>query len=147
MEKCENCVAVIAEPKNNGTFWAERSIQKEFKKRFRSGEPSWKSLEDNVCVVNFGLLFKRFSPYFETFNEQIDRMISAGLVKFWYDQRFIHAKPFMTHEEPRVLTYDQLEVGFCIWLISLAISVVQFFLEIIYSYFKYLFVKTRTNYF
>jgi len=48
---------------------------------FRSGFPSI-SLKEKVFNTAFvGLGFSAYSPFFETFNEKIDQMISAGLIE------------------------------------------------------------------
>lgn len=126
----ETLFDIVAEPANRGVgnsfdfrFW------KVTRKRYRSGAPSLSVLEDNYVTLTFQFRFKQFSPFFETFNDLIGRIIASLVMKKWYDGLF----PLNKKVEaigPQVLTMEHLELGFIACLMMLGLATAVFLVKI-----------------
>lgn len=102
---------------------------------YRSGISSLVYMKD---IRNSPRVFwiKPFSPFYETFKEKIELLISNGVVFHWWD-KFLNPKGFKRIEDdigPQVLTYEHLEIGFMVCLVPLSLSVVAFVFEAIKSF-------------
>lgn len=114
--------------------------------RYRSGSSSLLVLQEKFySSVGSGLAFPLFSPFYETFNEKISRMIEGGLINLWiqnaFKQRGVNKK--LNDIGPEILTMEHLDVAFKIILIALAISVIGFLSEIIFKRLKMTFEKIK----
>lgn len=101
--------------------------------RYRSGFSSLSTIQDKLLAVNGGQPFPYLSPYFERFNDEIRRMIDAGLTNMWL-QKTHNPRGLINKNEkigPEILTMEHLEVAFKIIIILMAISVVVFLAEIL----------------
>jgi uncharacterized membrane protein len=72
----------------------------------------------------------RFSPLFEKFNEQIDRMISHGIINYLY-RRFQDISRKNEDIGPQVMTIDHIGIGFVVVLIFLGMSLIVFIIEVV----------------
>jgi len=115
----------VAEPSNKATMVVyRRMIQLD-------GTPSKQDfllLTDNIVSTFVGLVFKDFSPFFESFNYKVDQLISAGMFLHWFQPNSLKIK----HDdpaEPQVLTWEHLYVGFIACMIPLIIGIAVFFCE------------------
>ena len=76
------------------------------------------------------MVFKKFSPYFETFNDVKIWFESNGIMEKWrQDTRDLSIKP--DELGPQILTMDHLKIGFLACLVPLVISIAIFVAEII----------------
>lgn len=108
----------------------------------RSGASSILCLDENWETSPQGLLFIPFSPFYEKFNEKIIQMHSAGLTKYWYQDKFrrlgvrfeVKMKPVDIGSQ--VLTMEHLEVPFIACLIPMVTSILAFIIEVSILMFK-----------
>ena len=72
-----------------------------------------------------GIVFKKFSPFFETYNEVKGWLESNGMMeKYRQENKVSKKKP--EELEPQVLTMDHLRIGFLACLIVASVSFVAF---------------------
>lgn len=127
------CIDIVAEPANRGTmFLTQEMINVNEVEYYRSGLFSVTLLDETIVSQKRGFVYKPFSPFFETFNEKIDEMLSSGIVEYWNKKLFNPSLVKRTEEEvgPQVLTMEHLEVGFISCLIFLILSIFVFLLEV-----------------
>ena len=89
-------------------------------------------LEENYKTLHYGIVFKEFSPFFETYNELKGWLESNGwMEKFRQEYKMLTIEP----EElgPQVLTMDHLKLGFLACLIVAAVSVAAFVSKLAWS--------------
>lgn len=101
---------------------------------YRSGTSSIMMIKENIYTVFFGVAFRPFSPYFESFNERIDQMIDSGLTAYWTEQ-YLNPKGLRKSTEkigPQILTLEDLGVGFQVCCAPLAFSFTAFVIELGY---------------
>lgn len=138
-KKCEfgpfKCLDSIAEPANKHTMMLQTVFIPYIQnKHYRSGHSSLILLEESYDTSFFSYVFPPFSPFFERFNGKIGDMISAGLFGYWLEMQ-VNPKGFKRIEEgdkPQVLTMEHFSICFEIWLISLAVGVSTFIIEMIF---------------
>lgn len=118
---------IVAESENKATTHVYRSLGHHAMLNYRSGDLSFKLLQDDVVTALFGIIFKKFCPFFESFNKKIDQMISAGIVSQFSNRGKIKIR--FDEIGPQILTWDHLSVGFAACTIPLIISIVVFFCE------------------
>lgn len=99
---------------------------------YRSGESSVTRLETTFTSAFLALMFKPFSPFFESFNEEIDQLISSGLISYWINiaGNKYGFKRKISEIGPEVLTMEHLGIGFLVCFIPLVISFVVFIAEV-----------------
>ena len=105
------------------------SIEKE---KYRSGITSLSPLDEDYITFHSGMVFKKFSPYFETFNDVKIWFESNGIMEKWrQDTKLLSTKS----EElgPQVLTLDHLRIGFLACLVPLIIIIPVFLAEVVRS--------------
>ena len=88
-------------------------------------------LEENYKTLDSAIVFKEYSPFFETCNEIKGSLESNGIMeKFRQNNKILRIEP----EElgPQVLTMDHLRLGFLACLIVAAVSVAAFFGELMW---------------
>lgn len=102
--------------------------------QYRSGVSSISLLPDeNLSSEFMGLAFRPYSPFFETFDEKIDQLISSGLTAHWF-KNYINPKGLKRVAGvigPQMLTMEHLTIGFQICLVMLMLSFIVFTLELI----------------
>lgn len=91
----------------------------------------WQPLKDNIVTIHLGLIMKPNDYYSDTFDEGIKKHLPTGLIK---DENFEILKSFYKkkpeEEAPKkILIMKDLELGFMIWMICLAIAFAFFVLE------------------
>lgn len=98
---------------------------------YRFGYSSLSLLEETIFLVPTGLAFYKLSPYFEALNESIHRLMSQGIIDYWYSYQIDLtgvANPFDIG--PQVLTMDHLSIAFKVWLAPVMLSIVVFIIEL-----------------
>lgn len=123
---------IIAEPEMKGTVIASRQILSLINHEFRSGFSTLISLKERFSSKFVGLAFPSFSPFYESFNELIRRMIQAGLMEYW-NEGIINPRGLIKKVDeigPQVLTLDHLDIAFKIIVIAIVVSVACFLTEI-----------------
>ena len=132
---------ITAEPANRFTVARDRNSINELEKvEYRSGTTSLQTLDEDYVTLLVGFIFRRFSPFFETFNEITGRLESNGMMEKFRK----NSKPFKRKAEelgPQVLTMYQLRLGFLACLILAASSIVVFIGELMWSMFVITFRK------
>lgn len=127
-----NCFQIAADPANKGvTLSPEVAFEKIVAKSYRSGVSSLHALEQEINRAPGAFGFKRFSPFFETFNNKLGQLLDNGLHES--DGLFTLPDKIRQFDEigPQVLTMDHLEVAFIACFIPLVLAIVVFILEIV----------------
>ena len=102
------------------------------KHAYRSGITSLLPLDEDYITYHFGVVFKHFSPYFETFNDVKIWFESNGIMEKWRrDSEDSSTKP--DELGPQILTMDHLKIGFLACLVPLIIIIPVFIAEIVRS--------------
>jgi len=119
---------LVMEPANRGTML----ITKEYidlveKRRLRTGRTSISLIEKYYTNLWYCILFQKFSPFYESFNEKLDQLIASGIIKHWWN--YEAKKHPVEEKEPQVLQFSDLEVGFTICLFFAMISLIVFAIE------------------
>lgn len=125
---------VIADPELKRTVLGDDYSLKFFNNQYRSGVSSLLPLKERIYVTSYGQAFPLFSPFYESFNEKIQRLFDSGLTDLWIENTINPRGVVIKVDEigPQVLTLDHLEIAFKIILISVGISVIGFFAEIVF---------------
>ena len=98
---------------------------------YRSGTSSLQFLDANYVTQLYGIAFKEYSPFFETYNEIKGWLESNGIMeKLRQGAKIMKGEP----EElgPQVLTMDHLRLGFLACLIPAAVSFAVFVGELVW---------------
>lgn len=107
-------------------------------KLYRIGVSSILLLKENIGTIYYGIIFKPFNPFFDMLNIKFSKLFEAGLIKHWFSVK--HNPKGFDHKldniGPEILTMDHLEIGFIVWLIPLAISIVVFAFEVVVNHMK-----------
>lgn len=143
-EEFYECMDKASETANFYTVFIIRNwLAKMTKKDLRSGLPSLNTLEENLITVYEGCAFKRYSPFYEEFNEKIGRMLASGLIDYWFSNYVPGWREKNVGEEigPQVLTMEHVETGFYVCMVPLVLAVIVFLIEIIYPWLKNLLIK------
>lgn len=126
-------VNIVAEPENRMTMLYTDFFYKEiYAKRYRGGLPSLSMLEESIQTECGGINFMPFSPFFESFNENIGEMNSNGLTDYWVTTEFDRKKGRKFYNDEigaQVLTLDHLEICFLICLIPMVLATIAFIVE------------------
>lgn len=131
------CLDAVAEPANKATIMVSHEMIKSLHARSYLHETSsLKLLQDNIFTMLVVISFKLDCPFFETFNEKIDQMLSAGLFSYWERSADIpdEAKRASIEIGNEVLTLDHLWIGFQVFFVCLTSSVVVFVLELLVAF-------------
>lgn len=128
------CLDIVSEPDNKATTWFPRTKARAYP--YKSGTSSSIYLKENLATTSEGLLFQNYCPFYEAFNEVIGRMLSSGLIRYWYENQYKKIDNFLVEIGPQILTLDHLGVGFIACLIPLMLSILVFFIEILSKHIK-----------
>lgn len=112
--------------------------------KHRSGVSSLHILDEVTKVVQLGLAFSSFSPFYSEINVQIGRMISGGFFNYW--RSFFFPKPLNVKSEsigPQVLTMDHMEVAFIASLLPLTLAISAFMTEVSIRWIKIFIPRVR----
>lgn len=126
---------IVAEPANKATTMASSIQLERFENQvYRSGSSSISLLDEVYIIQSCGFAFPPFSPFFETFNAKIDQMISNGIID--HERKMQNDPKLATIEESeaQVITLEDLGLGFEICLISMAISLTAFIIELLIDF-------------
>lgn len=90
-------------------------------------------VDENLYSQHWSMCFPLFHRFYEGFGEKTQELVTAGIVDYHLDN-WIHPddKKKYKHlnlEGPQVLTLEQLEAGFVIWIASVVATIVSFFFE------------------
>lgn len=127
----EEAYKITVEPENKAVAQTtDGYLTTRLHKKYRGGVSSLHALNEIVQVIPGGCGFKRFSPFFKTFNEFIGIYIAAGLSTS-IEKMF--APEIQTKADdigPQVLTMEHLALGFIACLIPLALATAIFLIEL-----------------
>ena len=102
------------------------------KHAYRSGITSLSALDEDYITYHSGVVFKQFSPYFETFNDVNIWFESNGIMEKWRrESEYSSTKP--DELGPQILTMDHLKIGFLACLVPLIIIIPVFIAELVRS--------------
>ena len=97
---------------------------------YRSGITSLSALDQNYKTFHMGVLFDKWSPYFETFNDVKIWFESNGIMEKWRrDTKLVSKK--QDELGPQILTMDHLKIGFLACLVPLLVSIPVFIAELV----------------
>jgi hypothetical protein len=102
--------------------------------------PSTFLLEENTMTTAWYVALPRFALSTGPFKEKIDQMLSSGLIQQWYSELWFipkYKKRYVEKLQPRVLTVDDLRLGFLAFFICATISLVVFLMEMGLSRFRF----------
>lgn len=132
--KCEFliCYQIVAEPANKGILQAPEYMFNEFVIQIhRTGISSLFVLDEIVINVPLAFGFKKFSPFYEVFNDKIGQLLANGIIKDLF-KCVTQPEPHKSDDiGPQVLTMEHLGLGFVACLIPLVLAAVVFVIEII----------------
>lgn len=123
---------IAVEPENRAVSQStEGWVKNNLHDKYRSGLSSLHVLNQLVMVVAGGVGFKRFSPFYDTFNDIIGRHIAVGFANTF--DKLLSPRVGTKADDigPQVLTLEQLGLGFIACLIPLGLSTVVFLIEIV----------------
>jgi len=127
------CIAFVVEPQNKGTMLASRELLFAIEAFYlRSGSIFVTMSKESFKTAYVTFPFKNFSPFFETFNNKLDEMISAGIIQHWRKLR--DRIKDIEEKIPQVLEIDDLEMGFFVCIFFLTISLIVFVIELTMPY-------------
>lgn len=94
-------------------------------------------LPDRLVLAMMGMQFPRNHKLFEVFDKKLQQLFVSGLIDFEAKECLFWLKPdsYRKHrhefenDDPKVLTFDDLEAGFVIWATSILISIFVFLIE------------------
>lgn len=97
------------------------------------GEILKRIIKENVLGSTKMIVFPRNHHFYESFNKNIERLVTAGIINYFGDdykdlisvKRFSHLK--LSKVKPMNLKH--LEAGFVVWLMSLIVPVAAFIVE------------------
>lgn len=100
---------------------------------YRSGISSILVLKENIQTTFYAFYFNPFDPFYKAVNKVMGELADGGFLTYW---KYLRTNPRglkMTVENigPQVLTMEHLMLGFQIYLITSAISIVAFSFELL----------------
>lgn len=130
------CLDIVADPANKmiETFMtvAVRRIEATF---YRSGHHSLHIVRQTIYDLQFGIVFRRFHPFYEAFNDIALKIISSGIVEHLMRTQTKRGgevdKKIEEDLGPQVLTMDHLDVAFLACITPLILAVLAFVVEIV----------------
>lgn len=133
----------IAEPELKRTMMTSGETIPILNSFYRRGVTSLSSLPQRLSALSHGFTFPMFSPFFDTFNVIIIRMLDSGLGNFWFQRTFYPKGNIRKVDEmrPEVLTLEHLDVAFKIIMVAMAISCLSFLAEIVFFQVQKMFRK------
>ena len=127
-----NYFVAVAEPSNCATMVAFKWKINFIEDYYSGRKTSLVLLEEDYKKFYRGVVFKKFSPFLETYNEMPAWMQAFGFMEVW-KRNFVYDFVKYKIEEigPQVLTMDHLRIGFIACLVPLVVSAIVFFAEIL----------------
>lgn len=126
----------VVEPSNKGTMLVtEEYFAFIHTTEYRSGFSSITLSETKLQTTMMGILFRMFSPLYETFNDRVYQMIANGVLPFLHR---VQTKIDLQKDReriremkigPQVLTTEHLKIGFIVSFIPLVFAILAFFVE------------------
>lgn len=93
----------------------------------------------------------QFHKFFGVFDEKLQQLLTGGIINFRLNETWLkqddkkkYAHLYAHLEGPQVLTLENLEAGFCVWLVSLSFAVIVFLIEWIVKLCQMFFAKFET---
>lgn len=99
-------------------------------RHYRIGKSSIGILNQILPGIFVTISFAPFDPFYAQFDEVLRALFEGGLVQ---NLLFNNKKMFNEEIPALVLTMEDLGIGFLICVISMAVSIILFFLEIVFS--------------
>lgn len=129
------CLDIVAEPANKAYTMGSKlflNLNIYLNHSHPYLNPSFVVLDDIIQSVYAHFVFKPFSPFYESFNEQLELSRSNGILS--YEDFALKWK--IPDNGPMVLTLYDLRLGFLAWGIMLVVSSYTFLLELLFVWFK-----------
>lgn len=129
------CLDIVAEPSNKmiETFMAA-AAQRIEAFYYRSGHHSLHIVGQTIYDVQYGSIFRRFHPFYESFNDMALKIISNGIVSHLTRMQIVRGgefdKKLVDDLGPQILTMDHLDVAFIACTLPFILEVVAFVGEI-----------------
>lgn len=103
-------------------------------------------LDERLFLESFGLSFPSHHKLYQIFNDKTQQLFESGIFQRysygsdrWLDpKRYAH----LYRDEPQVLTMNNLEAGFIIWLASLSLTLFAFVCEWIIRIMEFVICKS-----
>lgn len=93
----------------------------------------WKFLDEKILGFFEGITFTSYHYMHSSINAKIKQLTTSGFIEHWIQRwtkhRYIVEKP--PPPGPKVLTLDDLQIGFQIWLLVLGAAFIAFICELI----------------
>lgn len=124
---------LVAEPENKLTMLTTSKYMSIFERLlFRDGKMSLKFLEEELRSEFQTFQMLKYSPIFEEVKKKIQRLVEAGICPEKLGGiRYDYGPERTENEVPAlVLIMDDLEIGFLVCLIPMALSVIAFICEV-----------------
>lgn len=107
---------------------------------------SWQTLPNYILLVSHsGFTFKSNNFFLEVTENLIQKFLPAGIMKHFYDQCFPYIQVGQIIKNWKVLTLNQLNFGFVIWLGCCGICFLFFTAELLFYLFCRIIKKTRSK--
>lgn len=100
-----------------------------------NSEKSYNLLDENIYSTHYGLLMLQGLATTEFIDTKVKQLIEAGIMDYWISKSY----KLTEHNKdsgPEVLTLEQLEMGFLIWLTMLGITSLCFVVEFLINKIK-----------
>lgn len=139
---------LIFEPDNKLSLLATEDFISSFERyNLRDGKPSWIFLSEKLRKQANFFAIPLFSPYFEEVDEILQKLVEGGFSngKLGRNEGALNHRPERTNNEVPALVLDMkdLEIGFLLCLLLLALSVVAFLCELASLIIEHLAKKAR----
>ena len=123
---------IIAEPDNKAIGVGMSVIFYNINNRkFSSGVSSLGMMDESHNTISLSLGFFPFTPYFDILSRISSYLFEAGSMKKSFPHFYMQSNREKIEEAgPQVLTMEQLEIGFIIWLMAVVVSIIVFLLEL-----------------
>lgn len=113
--------------------------------RVSKGKIQERLLDHRLYLEVSGLVFPKNHKFFEPFNRIVQQFFASGIFSFFNQEAtdLLNKKRYEEYSEPgEILTIEQLEASFVIWLVSIGFSVAAFSLEWLVRFRDYIVFKS-----
>lgn len=92
-------------------------------------------LNELLFTTHTSFMFDRNNFMIDLFDEIIERLLPSGIIQH-LKNKYGYSTSFILKHGPKVLSVDDLSYGFIIWLVTCAMSLSVFVLEIVFYFSK-----------
>lgn len=92
----------------------------------------WNKIKDfSLQVSQIGFAFPKNNYFFKNIDKIMQQLLSTGVIEHLKARYFPKVMKFKTKKNWSVLTFENLEFGFVIWLMFCALCICGFFMELV----------------